>query len=143
MRHLPLAFVLVFAGTMRGQDKDVKDSPPAKGTHEGYAQESLKVLEKLADTLAEVRDPKSVADARVKLGDLKTSLAALRRQVESLGEPTREQRTELDKKYRAKFEAAIKRFRDEAVRVATSVEGGKAMLEEFDKLIRPLTDKKK
>jgi DNA anti-recombination protein RmuC len=149
-RLLAGLFGLLFAMTALAQEKDKdkekeKDKAPVeeKETHDAYAEESLKALDRIADVLGDVRDSKSAAEARTKLPELSKSLAELKKKATALGDPTKEQKSELDKKYKAKFESSLRRFRTEAVRVGTTVEGGKELLDEFDKLVRPLTAKKK
>src|ERR1700676_804139 len=94
-------------------------------THDALAEESLKALDKASDILAAVKDKKSVDDARAKFPEIAKTLGELKKKLTAAGDPTKEQRAELDKKFKTKFEVAIKKFRDEAVRIATSVEGGK------------------
>jgi DNA anti-recombination protein RmuC len=151
-RLLAGLFGLLFALSALAQEKDKekekekekdKAAVEEKETHDAYAEESLNALDRIADVLGDVRDSKSAADARAKLPELSKSLAELKKKATALGDPTKEQKSELDKKYKAKFEASLRRFRTEAVRVGTAVEGGKELLDEFDKLVRPLTTKKK
>ena len=56
-------------------------------------------------------------------------------------EEMKRERAELEKKYKFKFEEAIKRFREQAIRVAGE-EGGKELLDELDRLLKPLVPKK-
>jgi len=139
------ALALCFGLTALAQEKEKeKDKAPAdKETHETYAEESLKALDRIAEILAPVKDKKTADDARAKLPELSKSLAELKKKASALGEPTKEQKAELDKKYKSKFEDSLKKFRAEAVRVGTTVDGGKELLDEFDRLVRPLTGKKK
>jgi DNA anti-recombination protein RmuC len=139
------AFALSFGLTALAQEKEKeKDKAPAdKETHETYAEESLKALDRITEILAPVKDKKTVDEARAKLPELSKSLAELKKKASALGEPTKEQKSELDKKYKSRFEDSLKKFRAEAVRVGTTVDGGKELLDEFDRLVRPLTGKKK
>jgi DNA anti-recombination protein RmuC len=139
------AFALLFGLAALAQEKEKeKDKAPAdKETHETYAEESLKALDHITDVLAPVKDKKSADEARAKLPELSKSLNELKEKASALGEPTKEQKAELDKKYKSRFETSLKKFRAEAVRVGTTVDGGKELLDEFDRLVRPLTGKKK
>src|SRR5262245_6593736 len=120
--------------------KESKDSKESKDPFENYAEESLKALEKVADSLAGVKDRKTADEARAKLSEVTKPLGELRRKLAE-NEPTKERKAELEKKYKFKFEAAIKRFREEAGR-STAIEGGKELLDELDRLLKPLVPKK-
>ena len=78
--------------------------------------------------------------ARAKLAEVAKPLGELKRKLGE-SEPTKERRAELEKKYKFKFEEAIKRFREQAIRVAGE-EGGKELLDELDRLLKPLVPKK-
>ncbi len=134
MKTTVLAIVCALAWTNPARSQD---------TFEKVVDEMIPAFTKFGDTLATVKDKKSFEDAKPTIKQVAKTMLDLRERAEKLGEPKGEKKEELEKKYKAKLEAAAKKMSTEMVRIATQVEGGQEIVKELGEMLAPLSKKKK
>jgi hypothetical protein len=102
----------------------------AADTFESLTRDMIKAMNDTADILSGIKDSKTATNARPKLRAAKKKLADLKQRMDALGKPSKKVAEQLKTEYQEKIQAADKRLRSEALRVAT-VEGGKEALKEL------------
>ena len=91
----------------------------------------ISALKEGADTLATIKDKDTAKAAAPKLRKVAESLRGLKKKADQLGNPSEDQKAELEKKYKKDMETAQTSFRKEVVRVR-NVPGGKEALQEME-----------
>lgn len=102
---------------------------------EEVVAQMLGQLEKIADTLAGLKDEDTVAAAREDLKKGVQNYLDLRAKAEKLPPPARELKDRLEKEYKARFAAVHVRLSVEITRVRGAVPGGRAALKEVSVLL--------
>lgn len=117
---------------------------PARAADDSFDslfQETIKTLDKLSSVLSNVKDRKTADEAKPDFEKAAKSMTDLKKRTEKLGEPSKDQKDEMEKKYKPKMEAAIKALQSGMVRVQ-KLEGGTDIVQEFAKCLAPLAEKK-
>lgn len=106
-----------------------------KDATEEVLTQMLGQLEKMADTLATVKDEDSALAAK---GELRKNVAVyleLRAKAQKLPPPSREVKDRLEKEYKKKFVAVQERLVLEMTRIRSAVPGGREALADVSALI--------
>jgi len=107
-------------------------------THEDVVKGMLTALDDVNKVLADVKDEPTAVAARPELRKLGQRLAELRKQAKALPQPTKEEKDQLERAYKGKFDEVLKKQSLESLRVK-GVRGGPETLKE----IAVLDEKKK
>jgi hypothetical protein len=120
-----LLAVLSFTATSQGQEKDTFDS---------LARAIVKELSKVADALASITDKKTAEAAKPKLIEVGKTMQDLHARVEKLGKPSKEEEQAI-KKYQEEALKIASRIQAESVRVL-DIDGAAAVLKELDAVFK-------
>ena len=118
-------------------------APAADDTFNNLAEQTIKTIDEFTAILAKVTDKKSADESKSKFEETAKTMADLVKRSQKLGEPSAEQKAELDKKYKAKIDAAAKHLQAELNRIAMKVDGGQEIVQDFGKLLKPFKKKEK
>jgi hypothetical protein len=107
---------------------------PARGGAKDPAEEVVALmlgqLEKMAETLASMKDEESSAKGRESLKDYLRGYKDLREKAEKLPPPTREVKERLEKEYKKKFVDVQEKLMNRVALVRATVPGGREALTE-------------
>src|SRR5262245_8419405 len=112
-RMLTLAvctFVLAVPA-LRAQDKD---------THDKLVQDTLKNIKDLTKVMKDVQNKDQIEKAKKDVEPICTRIADVSKRFKAAPQPTKEQEAELEKKYKAELDDAVKAFTTEFVRLTKS-----------------------
>jgi hypothetical protein len=98
-------------------------------SHEAVIKDMLGEIEQINKALSAVKDRESADAKKPELKKSAEKLLELRKQAEQLREPAKAEKDRLAKEYGPKMEEAIKKLRDEAVRVRFVAGGNEALAE--------------
>ncbi|OAI49925.1 hypothetical protein AYO44_18210 [Planctomycetaceae bacterium SCGC AG-212-F19] len=102
----------------------------AADTHDSLVKELLGTLKDAVGVLKTVKDEKTAKDAQPKVGKISDQMGDIKKRMDKLGKPTKEQEDELQKKYKGEMETTFKGFAEELTRVA-KVPGGEDLIKQF------------
>lgn len=102
----------------------------AADTHEMLVKELLGVLKEATGLLKTVKDEKTAKDAQPKVVKISDQMGDIKKRMDKIGKPTKEQEDELQKKYKGEMETTFKSFAEELGRVA-KVPGGEDLIKQF------------
>lgn len=102
----------------------------AADTHETLIKELLGTLKDAVGVLKTIKDEKTAKDAQPKVGKITDQMSDIKKRMDKLGKPPKDQDEELQKKYKADMETTLKSFAEELTRVA-KVPGGEAVIKQF------------
>jgi hypothetical protein len=102
-------------------------------SHETLVKDMLDSVHKITKELSAIKDAQSAADARPRLKSAATHLLDLRKKADDVKQPNKDEKDRLAKHYKDKFDAALKKLRDETIRVR-GVPGGEDALKEISVL---------
>lgn len=116
----PVLCCVVLGGLAFGQEKpkDVKDAKEGKDSFEAVIADLIATIKKASDTLKTAKDEKSAKEAKSALAKVGEEMQKLKTRGEKLGQATKEQEDQMEKKFKAEMEASVKSFQVEAERVA-------------------------
>jgi len=137
MKKSLITALVVAIGTIPAWAVDGADS------YETLSEETIKTIDAFCSILSKIKDKKSADAVKQDFEDNARKMADLAKRGEKLGEPKAEKKEELEKKYKAKFDAGIKKLREEMNRIANNVDGGKEIVQELSKSLTPLAKKEK
>jgi len=112
-------------------------------TFDNLAEQTIKTIDEFTAILAKVTDKKSADEAKPKFKEAAKTMADLVKRSKKLGEPSAEQKAQLDKNFKSKIDVAAKHLQAELNRIATKVDGGQEIVQDFGKLLKPFAIKGK
>lgn len=115
-----LTVAVMWAGTLAG-------TPSA---HETLVKEMLEAVDKITKELTAITNTQTAQDARPKLKEAAARLLDLRKKADDAKQPSKEEKDRIAKQYKERFDGALKKLRDETVRVR-GIEGGEEALKEI------------
>jgi hypothetical protein len=95
----------------------------ADDTFESLTEEGIKALNGYAEVLMMIKDKATAETAKPDIKKIAEKVAGLKTRMEKLGEPGRLRKEELDKKYKPKMEATIKKINAQLDRIK-DLDGG-------------------
>ena len=101
---------------------------------ETLVQETLATLDRITGVLSTIRDEDSAKAAKPELKKVAAEFLALRKKAAQAEPPTKEQKDQLAKKYKAKLEESVKKLLAQVTRVQ-GVAGGKDALTEIREVL--------
>jgi hypothetical protein len=110
----------------------------AAAAHDALVKDMLGDLEQIHKVLLTIKDEPSADAARPDLKKVALHLAELRKRAKEVKQPSKAEKDELEKRYKPKFDEALKKLRVESIRVK-GVPGGPEALNE----IKVVSEKKK
>lgn len=117
-------------------------APEKSEAFEKLVKEMVGTLERVAQTLSEIKDKDTADAARPQLRKSGEEFLALRKEAETLPPPPKDVKDRLAKLYRGKLEAVQKKILAEVVRVQR-VPGGREALEDLGAILGKKAEKKK
>ncbi len=102
----------------------------AADTHESLVKELLGTLKDATGILKTVKDEKTAKEAEPKVTKISDQMSDIKKRMDKIGKPTKDQEDELAKKYKTDMETTFKGFAEELTRVA-KVPGGEDILKKF------------
>jgi hypothetical protein len=106
--------------------------------HETVAKDMLDTLGQITTVLVNIKDEPSADAARPDLKKAAVRMQDLRKRAKEMKQPTKEEKDALERRYKDKFDDALKKLRTESLRVK-GIPGGAEALKE----IAVVTEKKK
>jgi hypothetical protein len=100
------------------------------GGYEGTMQKMLGQLNELSSVLEGVKDEASAKAAKPKLQKIGAEMQELKKQVDAMKKPTKEEEDALKKKYEPQMKDAVAKLMKESMRVAM-VPGGADLMKEM------------
>jgi hypothetical protein len=116
-------------------------APAGEGSYEDLVKNMLGNVEQITKILSTIRDEGSATAAKPQLKETASKLLELRKQADERKQPNKEEKDRLAKEYAPKFEVAVKKLREQTIRVK-GIPGGDAALEELA-VLKDLKDKDK
>jgi hypothetical protein len=101
----------------------------AAATHEAVAKDMLDTLGQINTVLGNIKDEPTAEAARPDLKKAALRMLELRKRAKELKPPTKAEKDLLEKRYKEKFDDALKKLRIESVRVKTIPGGPEAVKE--------------
>ena len=80
-----------------------KDSDSKDDTFDSLSKQTITMIENLNTILGKIKDKKSAEEAKSKFEETAKSIDDLKKRSEKLGEPSKEQKEQLEQKYKSKF----------------------------------------
>src|SRR5262249_20542784 len=120
---LALGILLTAAPPRRGGVAASQDGDAPASRYEAVVKEVLTTLDQAIAALGTIKDEPSADAARPGLKKAGERLKELSKRAREMKQPDRDEKDLLEKKYKGKFEAALKKLRDEQVRVR-AIPGG-------------------
>jgi hypothetical protein len=102
----------------------------AADTHDSLIKELLGTFKDAVGVLKTVKDEKTAKEAEPKVTKVSDQMSDIKKRMDKIGKPTKDQEDELMKKYKTEMETTFKSFADELTRVA-KVPGGEDILKKF------------
>jgi len=119
------------------QEKDKESS------YEALVKDMLATVEEATKTLGTIKDQETADAAGPKLEEFGRKLLALRKQADSLPQPEKDEKDLLELKYRPRFDDALKKLRNESVRVKALPGGDEAVKRLTPRDKEPMKEPKK
>lgn len=102
----------------------------AADTHESLVKELLGTLKDAVGVLKTIKDEKTAKEAEPKVVKITTQMGDIKKRMDKIGKPTKDQEEDLQKKYKTEMDTTFKSFADEINRV-DMVPGGKEIVKMF------------
>jgi peptidoglycan hydrolase CwlO-like protein len=118
-RFVGICFIFLTAGVVVAAD-----------THETLVKELLGTVKDAVGVLKTIKDDKTAKEAEPKVTKITTQMGDIKKRMDKIGKPTKEQEEELQKKYKTEMETNFKTFAEEINRVS-EVPGGKDIVKLF------------
>jgi hypothetical protein len=99
----------------------------AADTFEDLVKESIKSMKQLVEVLETVKDEASAKTAKPKLEKMGKDMQALQARAKKLGEPSKEDKEKLEKKYKPELESLSKKLIGELLRIQGNPETAKVL----------------